>query len=71
LSTATGVTPFARRLAGPWILHLICLIFLFDAALFGIDRDRRIEQLYHTVWTLKEGAPGEVRALAQTADGYL
>jgi signal transduction histidine kinase/ligand-binding sensor domain-containing protein len=50
----------------------ICLsILLPGAPMFGIDRDRRIDQLYHTAWTLKDGAPGEVQALAQTADGYL
>lgn len=38
---------------------------------FGIDRDRRISQLHHTAWTPNNGAPGEVRALAQTTDGYL
>ena len=37
----------------------------------GIDRDRSIQQLYHTGWTYVEGAPGQVHALAQTADGYL
>ncbi|WP_043692312.1 sensor histidine kinase [Luteibacter sp. 9133] len=35
------------------------------------SRDRRIEQFYHTAWTVREGAPGQVTALAQTADGYL
>ena len=30
-----------------------------------------LDQLYHTGWTYKEGAPGEVYALAQTTDGYL
>lgn len=38
---------------------------------FAIDRDRRISQLHHTAWTPNNGAPGEVRALAQTTDGYL
>ena len=39
--------------------------------MFGIDRDRRLDQLYHTAWTTKDGAPGAVQALAQTTDGYL
>ncbi|QNI32830.1 hypothetical protein H7849_02185 [Alloacidobacterium dinghuense] len=46
------------------------LVFLC-VPLYGIDRDRSLNQLYHTAWTHLEGAPGEVRALAQTADGYL
>lgn len=32
---------------------------------------RPILQLVHTKWTAKDGAPVEVTALAQTADGYL
>jgi len=36
-----------------------------------IDRDRRLDQLRHTAWTAKDGAPAAVRALAQTTDGYL
>jgi len=36
-----------------------------------MDRDRSLNQLDHTRWTHMEGAPGEVRALAQTTDGYL
>ncbi|WP_049621411.1 two-component regulator propeller domain-containing protein [Frateuria defendens] len=30
-----------------------------------------IGQYYHTAWTVKEGAPGQVNALAQTKDHYL
>src|SRR5437764_11445352 len=41
------------------------------APLFGIDRDLRIDQLYHTSWTHKDGAPSQIRALAQTTDGFL
>jgi signal transduction histidine kinase/ligand-binding sensor domain-containing protein len=41
------------------------------ASLFGIDRDRRIDQLYHTKWTFEDGAPSEIFAMAQSADGYL
>lgn len=36
-----------------------------------LDRDRSINQFYHTAWTAKEGAPSQIYALAQTADGYL
>jgi ligand-binding sensor domain-containing protein len=28
-------------------------------------------QLHHTRWTPQDGAPGQITALAQTADGYL
>src|SRR5438045_766164 len=46
-------------------------LVLFCVPLFAIDRDRSLDQLDHTRWTHMEGAPGEVRALAQTTDGYL
>jgi signal transduction histidine kinase/ligand-binding sensor domain-containing protein len=32
---------------------------------------RSLSQLYHTAWTTRDGAPADVGALAQTADGYL
>lgn len=33
--------------------------------------DLDIAQFHHTAWTVKQGAPGQVTALAQSADGYL
>jgi ligand-binding sensor domain-containing protein len=33
--------------------------------------DSTFAQFQHTAWDAKEGAPGQIRALAQTADGYL
>ena len=39
--------------------------------MFAIDRDRRIDELYHTSWTAKDGVPGRIHALAQTTDGFL
>lgn len=57
-----------RRRFGFWL----CSWFLFLCVpLNGIDRDRKLDQLYHTGWTYVEGAPGEVHALSQTTDGYL
>jgi len=44
---------------------------LLCTPLFGIDRDLRIAQLYHTSWTRKDGVPSQILALAQTADGFL
>jgi PAS domain S-box-containing protein len=51
---------------------LIILAWLFGCAL-GVAQgfDRTIAQFAHTAWGPKEGAPGVVRALAQTPDGYL
>ena len=57
-----------HRRQRPWL----CLVVLFFCIpLYGIDRDRTLAQLHHTGWTYIEGAPGQVRALAQTTDGYL
>jgi signal transduction histidine kinase/ligand-binding sensor domain-containing protein len=32
---------------------------------------RSLSQLHHTAWTASDGAPADIRALAQTTDGYL
>src|SRR6185295_575972 len=53
------------------IPQLSLLILFLCPAAFGIDRDRRIDQLYHTSWTAKDGVPADIRSLAQTTDGYL
>jgi signal transduction histidine kinase/ligand-binding sensor domain-containing protein len=51
---------------------LVCVFWLFSCVpIFSLDRDRRLDQLYHSDWTRVDGAPGEVHALAQTKDGYL
>lgn len=59
----TAMRAVALALAG-W-LALVGVAWSMDT------RDRSIEQFYHTAWTVREGAPGQVTALAQTADGYL
>ena len=38
---------------------------------FAQERDRTLSQLYHRAWTSRDGAPGDVQALAQTTDGFL
>ena len=53
------------------LLSLCLFISLLSAPLCGIDRDRRLDELYHTSWTVKDGAPSEIFAIAQTIDGYL
>ncbi len=37
----------------------------------ALDPTRTIAQLSHTTWTLAEGAPAGVQAIAQSKDGYL
>ena len=39
--------------------------------IIALDRDRTIAQLHHTGWTVADGAPSGVHAIAQTTDGYL
>ena len=60
--------PRRQRRFGFWFCSWLLFICV---PLYGIDRDRRLDQLYHTGWTHIEGAPGQVNALAQTTDGYL
>jgi signal transduction histidine kinase/ligand-binding sensor domain-containing protein len=50
---------------------LCCWLLLCCVRLYGIDRDRALDQLYHTSWTYANGAPGDVHSLAQTTDGFL
>jgi hypothetical protein len=38
---------------------------------FGLDRDRDINEFYHTSWTAKDGAPTDIWDMAQTADGWI
>lgn len=57
--------------------HLSCLLLvcvygiIFCASVCALDRDRAITQFHHTAWTAKDGAPEQIRAIAQTTDGYL
>ena len=37
----------------------------------ALSPDRRLTQLHHTAWTLEAGAPPDIWALAQAADGFL
>jgi signal transduction histidine kinase/streptogramin lyase len=51
---------------------LICLLIVFcSVPAFALDRDRSILQFHHTAWSVNDGAPSEISALAQTEDGYL
>ena len=50
----------------------ICLLIVFNCIpTFALDRDRSIVQFHHTAWSVNDGAPSEISALAQTEDGYL
>jgi ligand-binding sensor domain-containing protein/signal transduction histidine kinase len=61
----------ARGCSGGRLLGVCFSILLVGSPLLAIDRDRRLDELYHTSWTTKDGAPSEIFAIAQTEDGYL
>ena len=41
------------------------------ASAFALDREQSLSHFHHTSWTIKDGAPADIWALAQTTDGYL
>lgn len=49
------------------------LFFLLSSSLqiSALDRQRSISQFHHTSWTVKDGAPSQITALAQTSDGFV
>ena len=57
-----------HRRFGFWLISW--LLFLC-VPVYGIDRDQKLAERYHTAWTFKDGAPAEIYALAQTTDGFL
>jgi signal transduction histidine kinase len=50
---------------------LALLLVLCAAPVHAIDRALALAQLHHTAWLTRDGAPGQVNALAQTSDGTL
>jgi ligand-binding sensor domain-containing protein len=58
--------PYGFRIALTSLLISVGVGFLHAEA-----SDRTIRQLVHTGWSAKDGAPGNVYALAQTTDGFL
>lgn len=59
------------RLAA-WLKGLLpCAALLAPWHVVALDPDRSVAQYQHTRWTLEDGSPQNIRALAQTPDGYL
>ena len=48
---------------------MVCLLVCVSSS--AQDWERTIGQFQHTSWDSKQGAPGPIRVLAQTEDGYL
>src|SRR2546427_1111999 len=63
----------ARGLVAP---KPLCIVLMMIGMMLAIpakalDPQKLISQFTHTSWTAKDGVPGPVRAIRQTADGYL
>ena len=43
----------------------------FSASSGAVNPDRSLPELQHTAWSVKDGAPADIWALAQSADGFL
>jgi ligand-binding sensor domain-containing protein len=53
---------------------LVAVLVGFFSAItpaFALDPKVRIEDYNHTIWTAKDGVPGEIISMAQTPDGWL
>src|ERR1700712_5178616 len=63
--------PVSRYIA--WLTLALVLAFIASAMpANALTRERTLQQLRHTSWGAKEGAPaGSIYAIAQTRDGYL
>jgi ligand-binding sensor domain-containing protein len=46
-------------------------VWLLATAAFALNPQKSITQFAHTAWTEKDGAPADIVAITQTADGYL
>jgi len=64
--------PVRFRAARTFVVAMLgVVLWVIGSAAQALDADRHIGQFHHTAWTVKEGAPGQITALAQTADGDL
>ena len=68
-----GVNCTAADRARVWKLVrvAIVLVALAPGAALALDPTRDLQQYKHTRWTIAEGAPQSIYALAQSPDGYL
>lgn len=51
------------------LLQWVALLTIASAP--AVAQHRRINELYHTAWTIKDGAPGQISNIAQSTEGYL
>jgi signal transduction histidine kinase/ligand-binding sensor domain-containing protein len=50
---------------------LVALLSILAGSANALDVHKSISQLTHTSWSAKDGIPGPIRAITQSADGYL
>lgn len=67
---STGLKATRHRVCAALCLLLVQFVLAPPSAL-AADQARRLSELKHRAWTVEDGAPAGVRALAQTRDGYL
>ncbi len=71
LSARSGyLRTIGRRAIIRLLVGIACFLTLTTGA-SALDPARTIAQLRHSRWTLGDGAPGNIRAIAQGRDGYL
>jgi signal transduction histidine kinase/ligand-binding sensor domain-containing protein len=59
----------ACRLSLAQLLFVLAVLSVRTA--LAVDPERHINELVHRFWDSKSGVPADIRALAQTTDGYL
>jgi signal transduction histidine kinase len=65
---------YNRHQPSSLLLNVSCFVALLLACggrAFAIDPTETLSELHRTRWTIREGAPAAMYALAQTSDGYL
>lgn len=53
------------------VASLLSVLVPLHARCQTIPQPQRLTQMYHTAWTVREGAPSNINTSAQTTDGYL
>lgn len=53
------------------VLAVLSVLAPLHARCQTIPQPQRLTQMYHTTWTVREGAPSNINTSAQTTDGYL
>jgi len=59
-----------NRRTSSWRLRLVVALAL-AGRVGAVDPETTLRQLNHTAWSVKDGAPSGIMAMAQTTDGYL